>query len=143
MLRKILVTGGSGFIGTHLVDALAARNVPIVNLDIRFPHKKEHLQYWKQRDLLDPLKLRQVLHDIEPTEILHLAARADTIGTTLDDYQANTQGTANLLEILEDLPNISRIIITSTQFVHRPGKLPQSDTDFDPHTILRPKRSAR
>lgn len=135
MLRKILVTGGSGFIGTHLVDALAAQNVPIVNLDIRSPHKKEHLQYWKQCDLLEPLKLRQVLHDIGPTEILHLAARTDTIGTTLDDYRANTQGTANLLEILEDLPNISRVIITSTQFVHRPGKPPQSDTDFNPHTI--------
>lgn len=114
---------------------MAVRKIPIVNLDIRTPHKGEHGQYWRQCDLLEPVKLRKTLNEIEPTEIIHLAARTDTTGTTLKDYDTNTQGTANLLEIIQDLPMISRVIITSTQFVHRPGKLPKNDTDFDPHTV--------
>jgi nucleoside-diphosphate-sugar epimerase len=135
VLRKILVTGGSGFIGTHFVDAMVLRNVPIVNLDIRSPHKEEHVQYWRQCDLLEPVKLRQALHEIEPTEIIHLAARTDTTGITLKDYTANTQGTANIVGLLQDLPMISRVVIASTQFIHRPGKLPKNDTDFDPYTV--------
>jgi nucleoside-diphosphate-sugar epimerase len=133
--RKILVTGGSGFIGTNFIDLMLDRDAMLFNVDIRPPIREEHHKLWKECDLLDQSKLRQILSDNRPTEVVHLAARTDTIGTTIEDYRANTEGTANLLAEIKEIPSISRVIITSTQFVYGPGSLPKDDVDFSPHTV--------
>ena len=53
----IIVTGGSGFIGTNLIDYYAKKNFKIFNLDIKPPQKKEHKEYWHQVDLSNYKKL--------------------------------------------------------------------------------------
>ncbi len=133
--RKILVTGGSGFIGTNFVDLLVGGGVHVVNVDVSTPLKEAHVSYWRRCDILDLAKLKRIFRDAAPTEVVHLAARTDTDATTLEDYRVNTDGTANVLEAIKATAGISRVIVASTQFVCAPGSLPKHDADYNPHTV--------
>lgn len=131
---RVLVTGGSGFIGTNFIDRLRTLDVSIVNLDIKPPYKAAHRSLWHPCDILEAEPLGRCFSDFKPTHVVHLAARTDTVSDRLEDYEANTEGTARVLEAIKRTPGIGRVIITSTQFVHKPGPLPKHDTDYDPHT---------
>lgn len=136
-LRRILITGGSGFIGTNYIEALLNDNhehIKILNLDLSPPKLSSHKSCWSQCDLLDATTLSHMVQAFSPTEVVHLAARTDTLSHNIGDYNANTIGTDNLLRSLELARDLKRTIIVSTQFVKRPGLAPQNDQDFDPHT---------
>ena len=134
--KRVLVTGGSGFIGTNLVEALASRpNLEILNLDAEKPKREDHLLFWKQCNLLDSQLLLQYVQEFQPEEVLHLAARTDMFGATVDDYASNHIGTRNLAAALRATPSVQRAVFTSSQYVVGPGALPSDDFDFRPHTI--------
>ncbi len=94
---RALVTGGAGFIGSHLVDALLARADEVVVVDDLSTGRREHVD--PAATLLE--------HDIrEPFEtdaelVFHLAAQAD-VGTSMEqpayDAEVNVVGTVNVLE---------------------------------------------
>lgn len=94
---RALVTGGAGFIGSHLVDALVARGDDVVALDDLSTGRREHVHE----------AARLVEHDIRaPFEtdaevVFHLAAQAD-VGTSMErpsfDAEVNVVGTVNVLE---------------------------------------------
>ncbi len=132
---KILITGGSGFIGTNYVDLLMRQSRDIVNIDTRPPLKDAHRPFWRDADIMDGPAITAIFSDFRPRRVVHLAARTDTDSEILSDYEANMTGTANVLAAIRSAPAVERVVITSTQFVHRPGKLPQHDEDFDPHTV--------
>jgi nucleoside-diphosphate-sugar epimerase len=133
---KVLCTGGSGFIGTHLMDSLHAKGVELLNIDIAKPKKQDHDAFWRECNILDLDHLRKVFKEFQPTHLVHLAARATTEGKSLDDFRDNTIGTSNVLEAVKETPSISRVIITSSQHVRKPGSgLPLHDEDFAPHGL--------
>src|SRR5688572_9329654 len=74
---RVLITGGSGFIGTNLVASLLAEGVPLVNLDVAEPLNQAHNGYWQQVDILDPARLTAAVQRFAPTHVVHLAARTD------------------------------------------------------------------
>ena len=47
----IIVTGGSGFIGTNIMDYYLKKNLKIFNFDINPPQKKEHIEHWQKVDI--------------------------------------------------------------------------------------------
>lgn len=133
---KVLCTGGSGFIGTHLVDSLLAKGMKFINIDIAHPKKSEHFPYWRKCNILDVVNLENIFQDYQPTHVVHLAARATMEGKSLNDFQDNTIGTANVLNAIKNTPSVSRVIVTSSQHVRKPGSgLPKNDLDFVPHGL--------
>lgn len=60
------------------------------------------MKYWRNVDLLDYHSLSKTIQDFNPDYILHLAARTDLMGETLDDYSANTIGVDNLLKAVRN-----------------------------------------
>jgi nucleoside-diphosphate-sugar epimerase len=50
-------------------------------------------------------------------------------------YRVNTEGTRNVLDAIRATSSVERTIITSTQFVCAPGRLPKDDTDYFPETV--------
>lgn len=134
---RLLITGGSGFIGLNAVERFRRKTEALLNLDRSSPEPRNHLGLWQKADLLDPLNLRQKVHAFRPTHVLHLAARADCDeGTTIEQgYRDNTAGTDNLLRAIESCPSLRRAVITSSQYVCGPGYQPKSDEDYAPATV--------
>ncbi len=133
---KLLCTGGSGFIGSNLIRELLSSGVDLINIDIAEPKQEEHRKYWQHCNILDSNHLADIFEKFQPTHVVHLAARTVMAGKSLADFQDNTIGTANVLGAIKNTPSVSRVIITSSQHVRKPGSvLPQNDFDFIPHGL--------
>ena len=83
---SILVTGGSGFIGTNLVNRLIAEGYEVTNSDKSPPAMDEHRGYWTKMDILDGGSLDAAIAKAQPTIVIHLAARADSNGKEVAGY---------------------------------------------------------
>lgn len=134
---KIFITGGSGFIGTNALEAFLQEGHEILNFSLDPPLSSAQEGFWQQGDILDRAATADALRVFQPKWVLHLAARAecDENTTVKKGYRVNTEGTANLLAAIKTTPSVQRSIITSSQFVCGPGRLPTSDTDYFPATI--------
>lgn len=132
---RVLVTGGSGFIGTHAIEALRSRALSVWNIDLRSPSNTRQADSWVDGDILDRDRLERQVRDIAPTHVLHLAARTDMDGVTVEDYATNFEGTSNLLGALRAVGSARRVVLTSTQFVCGPGVQVVDDETFGPHTV--------
>lgn len=132
---KVIVTGGSGFIGEHLIETLLRDGYEVSNLDIRKPRSPGIAKCsWRDCSLLDREALQGLFRDIQPAHVIHLAAVASMDARSLDEFAVNTVGTANLLDAIKTVSSVERLIVTSTQHVRRPGSgTPVSDTEFFPY----------
>ncbi|MFZ5876754.1 MAG: NAD-dependent epimerase/dehydratase family protein [Nitrospirota bacterium] len=100
---RILVTGGAGFIGSHLVDRLIEEGHEVSIVDDLSTGKKKNLnpkaEFYKL-DILSP-KIERVFSKQRPEAMFHLAAQMDVRRSVKDpifDGQVNILGTVNLLE---------------------------------------------
>ena len=135
-MKRFFITGGSGFIGTHLVDSLISQGVEFINVDIAKPKKQSHIAHWHECNILHSNRLMKVFNQFGPSHVIHLAARATTEGKSLDDFQDNTTGTVNVLKAIKETFSVSRVVITSSQHVRKPGSgLPKNEEDFVPHGL--------
>src|SRR5688572_14957478 len=104
---KALVTGGAGFIGSHLVDALVERGDEVVVVDDLSTGKRENLTgpggaaELVEADIRDARAMRDLVDRIRPSVVFHLAAQIDVRKSTADpawDAGINVLGTINLLQ---------------------------------------------
>jgi nucleoside-diphosphate-sugar epimerase len=130
----VLVTGGAGFIGHHLVEALTARGESVVAWDLRHPTRPAAGVEYGLVDLVDRDRFLRAFQALAPRFVVHLAARTDLDGKTVADYPANVQGVENLVAAIAATPGVERVICTSSQLVCRIGYRPASDLDYTPST---------
>jgi UDP-glucuronate decarboxylase len=131
MRKRILVTGGAGFLGSHLCEHLLQQGHEVVCLDNFFTAQRRNVEH-----LLDDHRFELVRHDvtqpvvIDVDEIFHLACPASPV-----HYQRNpvrtiataVQGTANMLDMAREVR--ARIMIASTSEVYGdPKEHPQVET---------------
>ena len=134
---SIIVTGGSGFIGSHLLNILHESGFTVFNLDIKKPSINLYNIKWINCDIMDFGQLKSRFSEISPDYIIHLAARIDTDSDLIEDYSVNTKGTFNVINCANEQEHLKKIIVTSTQYVYRDlvSPIPSSNTDFKPHTV--------
>jgi GlcNAc-P-P-Und epimerase len=135
---KIAITGGSGFIGTNLINLLLTKeDVEIFNIDKVAPIKESHQKLWTDANIMDEKSLSKIMGLILPDTIIHLAAKTDTISKNLTDYTENTIGTQNLINAIRQIESVKHLIVTSTQYVYKSLKkpFPEKDDIYEPHTI--------
>jgi len=137
---KILVTGGAGFIGSHLVDRLIDQRNELVVLDKALPRKEPFQQHSNlnlsavesyQVDLLtDPIS--DYFRDVN--EVWHLAANPDVrvaLKDTKRDLEQNVIATFNVLEAMRK-NQVKRILFTSTSTVYGEADRIPTPEDYGP-----------
>jgi nucleoside-diphosphate-sugar epimerase len=133
---RILVTGGSGFIGTNAVEAFRAHGHTVINIDVASPKDPTQASCWRHVDILDLPALRQEFVSFRPEVVLHLAAHA-----TLDKkgglaaYAANIDGVANMIQAIIAAGSVERSFFTSTRLVCDLGYVPKHDRDYKASTM--------
>lgn len=133
---RLLVTGGSGFIGTNLVQFYLDKGVELLNVDWNPPLDPAHRSLWQEVDIMDAEELARTVEAFAPTHVVHLAARTDTDEPEdVDAYRQNHEGTRILLHVLNGQSQLQRVIVTSTQFVCEAGYQPAHDQDYRPFTV--------
>lgn len=131
-MEKLVVTGCSGFIGTNVMLAMKDK-YEVLGLDKVPP--RSFILNWQQVDLLNYDELNRVINSFSPDYIIHLAARTDLGGATLNDYNANIEGVENIVKVAEGLPNLKKILVTSSMLVCRTGYYPKNQFDYLPTTF--------
>ncbi len=134
MGEKILLTGASGFIGTNLLEDLLKKGYEVKNLDWNEPKITARKNLWENINIINYDEFEKAVISFNPDYIVHLAARTDLDGKTLEDYDQNITGVENLMKIIHKLPNLKKIIITSSKFVTRNGYQVKNQRDYCPHT---------
>lgn len=135
-MKRVLITGGSGFIGTNLVyKLLKDGDVELMAIDKCRPKIPEHTKIWRSIDICNKEELIGFIKQFNPNQVIHLAARTDLRGKQLEDYNPNILGVKNLLEGLKQSPELERVVFASSMYVCRPGYSPENFDDYSPHTI--------
>jgi UDP-glucose 4-epimerase len=144
--RRILVTGGAGFIGSHTVEALLQQQLDVVVLDNLISGRQENLPLnhphltWAQGDILDYPLLQQVMTGCDA--VLHLAAIVSVPKSIEDPIAAlrvNTQGFLHVLQAIKTLNTSIRLVYASSSAVYGEAHtLPCRDDLPLTHTPLSP-----
>ena len=132
---KILITGGSGFIGTNLVEKFIKDGYDVLNIDFQKPRNTDFEKYWENIDITSFIDFQSEANSFKPDYIVHLAARTDLNGSNINDYTANTLGVENLMKIAKNLQSLKKLLITSSMLVCELGYQPKGEFDFRPSTI--------
>src|SRR3954466_9520873 len=120
---RALVTGGAGFIGSNLVDALLDRGDEVLVIDNLATGKRENLTValsrgagFEEADIRDADRMRSALAAARPDIVFHLAAQIDVRKSIEDpawDAGVNVVGTINVLEAARR-SGVARVVNTST-----------------------------
>lgn len=141
-MSKILVTGGAGFIGSHLVDALVLRGHDVRVLDALVPQVHGPTSTWpawvpsevdkRHGDVTEISIWAEVLEGIDV--VYHLAAEVG-VGQSMYEItrymNANTMGTANLLQFLaRGNHNVRKLIVASSMSIYGEGAYETRDCEI-------------
>jgi hypothetical protein len=117
--KKILITGGAGFVGSHLVDKLMMEGHEVIVLDNFFTGQRKNVEHWMHHP-----RFSLVVHDVtepimlEVDEIYHLACPASPPHyqyNPVKTIKTSTMGTINMLGLAKRVK--ARILLTSTSEV--------------------------
>jgi GlcNAc-P-P-Und epimerase len=132
MNHRVIITGGSGFIGTSAVDAALIAGYSVMNIDIKPPKKEEHSKFWNQVDIRNHEEFAKEILSFAPTHILHLAAKTGMDLKHISELSANIDGVKSLVNIGRNVPSLKKIVFTSSLLVCRNGYIPTNDSDYCP-----------
>jgi UDP-glucuronate 4-epimerase len=144
-MKKVLVTGAAGFIGSHVSEALLARGDSVVgldNLNDYYPvaYKNRNVDVLKKNlnftfvhgELEDATLLDELFKKHDITHVAHLAARAGVRPSIEDPYiyaSANVTGTLNLLEVARRYQVENTVITSSSSVYGNSTKIPFKEDD--------------
>jgi nucleoside-diphosphate-sugar epimerase len=132
---KVLVTGSSGLIGRWVCDLLQREGFSVIGLDVQ-PKPLDAGDWLSVNcNLLNFNDLVSIFHEHRPSHLLHLAARTDLEGTSLEDYSVNIEGVHNLISTIQVTPSMTRAVYTSSQLVCRVGHVPRQEDEYLPDTV--------
>jgi len=132
-MENVIVTGGAGFIGSHLVDKLIAKGIQVRVLDNLLTGKEKNINPKADHYRVDVSDLEnykfEIFEDIDT--IFHLAATTavqESIKDPILYNMANVMGVANILQAAKATGTVKRFIFSSSSSVYGNAKTPTSET---------------
>ena len=131
---KVLITGGAGYIGSHVVKLLKEKNIEVLVVDnLSKGHKEAVLDtQLVVGDVGDTKFMKSVLNSFKPDAIMHFAAFievGESVKNPLKYYLNNTVSTLNLLKTMIET-NVNRFIFSSTAAVYGiPENIPIKESE--------------
>lgn len=131
-MRRVLVTGGAGFIGSHLVDALVARGDEVTVLDNLHRGRQEFVSpaaSFVEGDVRDPLALAFAARGAEV--VYHLAAQSNVMGALSDmeySFESNVVGTFHALQAAGHAGAARFVFASSREAYGEPAELPVAES---------------
>ena len=131
---KVLVTGGSGFIGSHVVDKLRDKGASVRVFDMVLPDYRDDIEFY-QGSLLNLEEMRMAVSGVDV--VFHLGAIADVKDVFREPHYSeaiNVRGTINVLEAARLNGNVKRIIYGSTTWVYSEAEEQNVDENTPLHS---------
>jgi UDP-glucose 4-epimerase len=120
-MSKVLVTGGAGFVGSHIVDFFVARNDEVTVLDNLFSGKAENVNpgaNFVKGDITDKAKVAEVMQQVD--YVFHMAALV-SVPLSFENpglcQEINIVGTRNILESAKN-HNVKKVVLASSAAVY-------------------------
>jgi UDP-glucose 4-epimerase len=115
---KVLITGGAGFVGSHLTDRLLARGDEVLVLDNYATGRRDNLNSQAHLTIVegtiaDPNLVNKLFDDFKPEFVVHAAASYKDPENWAEDARTNVLGTVNIVQASEKV-NVKRLIYFQT-----------------------------
>ena len=130
-MKRILITGGAGFLGSHLCDRLIGEGADVVGIDNFFSGSKDNIRHLFNDPYFELIR-HDVIHPlfIEVDQIYHLACPASPIHyqqNSIKTVKTNVMGTINMLGLAKRIR--ARILLSSSSEVYGDAKVhPQQES---------------
>jgi UDP-glucose 4-epimerase len=148
-MKKVLITGGCGFVGSYLAKQLVGQGYEVMLFDAfinyvdPFTSNYQHFLKARMNGLMDKVKIergdirvqkrmQQLLNEWKPDGVVHLAALPSAKESTMyptEALQINVDGTLSLLEGVKACGSVQRFVFTSSSFVYGHFKKPIADEE--------------
>ena len=140
---KILITGGAGFVGSHLAEFLLKKRHKIIVCTKTSVRNVENIKKkieLRKIDVTDYTKLEKFIIKKKPDVIIHLAgntSHSKSFESPFNDLDSNTKSTLNILEIIRrTLPKCKFVLGSTFVVIGKPNKLPVNEqTPCNPTTM--------
>lgn len=140
--KKVFVTGHTGFKGSWLCKMLDMLEAQVMGYSLKAntePNLFQTLSFEKKMssvigDIRDLEKINKTLKNYSPDIVLHLAAQPlvrQSYRDPIDNFSTNVMGTAHVLEVCRDLPNLKSIICVTTDKCYENNELDRAYTEDD------------
>ncbi len=119
-MRRVFITGSSGYVGNVLVHALLAQGDVVTAYDLQPHHTQEGLTNlnFVQGDIRDREKLEEAIAHAQPSHVLHLAYLMDPQHDKAFEYDIDVDGSKALLELATVQSSVHQIILFSSTSVY-------------------------
>jgi UDP-glucose 4-epimerase len=131
-MTKIFVTGGAGYIGSHVVKLLGEKNYDVMVYDNLSTGNQDSVLYGKlvKGDILDFERIKTAMADFQPDAIMHFAAKIvvpESVAEPLKYYENNVYGAINVIKAMKEC-EADKFIFSSTAAVYgEPKEMPLSE----------------
>ena len=144
-MERILITGITGFVGSHLADLALEKNCEVFGLKRWNLSRMRNVKHlidkinWIDCDITDPVSVKKAIEKANPDKIFHLAAES-FVSPSWDHpthyMDVNYKGTVNILEAIRELKINPRILIPGSGEEY--GEIPENELPITEKTTLIP-----
>lgn len=135
-MKKVLITGGAGFIGSHVADRFLLNNYEVIAADNLVTGNVDNINGKNIKffniDIRDREKLEELFKNEQPDYVIHLAAQvsvSSSVEDVLYDAEENITALINILELCKKY-NTEKIVFSSTAAVYGiPEEVPSRETN--------------